>query len=95
MVDLQSDAVWRTVSEIYGRSAAFEAETPPEPSWLVPIKINNASIYKAPISPQKQAAPAPNHQQNTAERLTERRGRAVNKCVCVRNGVRKHSVCLE
>lgn len=53
--------------EIYGRSAAFEAETPSEPSWIAPIKINNASIYKAQISRQNpEAALVPNHQQTTA-----------------------------
>lgn len=53
MIDLLSGVVENRAPEIYGRSAAFEAETPSEPSWIVPIKINNASIYKAQISPQK------------------------------------------
>lgn len=56
MIDLLSDAEENSVSEIYSRSAAFEAETPPEPSWLIPIKINNGSIYKAQISPQNPEA---------------------------------------
>lgn len=58
MIDLLSDAVENRASEIYGRAAAYEAETPPETSWLGPIKINNAGIYKAQISPQNPAAPA-------------------------------------
>lgn len=63
VIDLLSDAVENRVSEIYSSSAAYEPETPPEPSWLVPIKINNAGIYKAQISPQNPAAPEPNRQQ--------------------------------
>ena len=66
VIDLPSDAEENGASEIYGRSAAFQARTPPEPPWLVPIKINNASIYKSQIPPQSPAAPVPNHRQNTA-----------------------------
>lgn len=48
---------WRAASQIYcGRSAAFEAETPPETSRLIPIKINNASIYRVQISPRSPEA---------------------------------------
>lgn len=88
MIDLLSDAEENSVSEIYGRSAAFEAETPPEPSWLVPIKINNASIYKAQISPQNPEAALC----QTTRRTQERRERAVNECVG-EVGVRKRNVC--
>lgn len=58
MIDLLSNAVEIRPGEIYIGSAAHDAETPPEASWLVPIKINNACVYKAQISPQSPTAPS-------------------------------------
>lgn len=56
VLDLLSDVLEKRVWDLW-QVAAFEAETPPEPSWLVAIKINNAHIYKAQISPQTSRPP--------------------------------------
>lgn len=60
------------------RSAATEAETPLETSRLISIKINNASVYEAQISPRSpKAPPVQNRWPKTAEVVTEMRERPV------------------
>lgn len=79
------------VSEIYGRSTAFQVEMPPELPWLIPIKINNASIYKAQISPQNPLPPLCQITSRAQQRLTREEGKSSER-VCGK-WERENSVC--
>lgn len=80
MIDLLSDAVENSDSEIYGRVVAFESGTPLKPSRPVPIKINNGSIYKAQLSLQDPEAALC---QTTSRTQHADRSSKEKKCVCV------------
>lgn len=70
------------------RSAATEAETPLETSRLISIKINNASVYKAQISPRSPKVP-PGAKPLAQDSGGGDRDEVKTRVGCGSNGVRK------